>query len=152
MSKLTLTTFSPNTIAKSSEVNSNFDDLATQAGAEHNTNGTHDVINYTAVKQNLVSGTDGATITFDLDTSNSFTVTLGGNRTLALSNADTGQFFVIDLVQDGTGSRTVTWFGTIKWAGGSAPTLTTTLNKTDSFGFKCTGAGTYNGYIIGQNL
>jgi hypothetical protein len=52
---------------------------------------------------------DGATITFDL-TNNIHEVILGGNRTLAISNISVGQFFKIDLIQDGTGSRTVTWF------------------------------------------
>lgn len=99
----------------------------------------------------LTSDTDAATITFDLSTS-LHTVTLGDNRTLALSNETVGQTFVIRLVQDGTGSRTVTWFSTIKWAGGSAPTLTTTASKTDVFGFICTSAGNYDGFIIGQNL
>jgi hypothetical protein len=99
----------------------------------------------------LTTDTDGATVTFDLSTS-LHTVTLGGNRTLALSNETVGQTFVIRLVQDGTGSRTVTWFTTIKWAGGVAPTLTTTLNKTDVFGFICTSAGNYDGFVIGQNL
>jgi hypothetical protein len=99
----------------------------------------------------LTSDTDAATITFDLSTS-LHTVTLGDNRTLALSNETVGQTFVIRLVQDGTGSRTVTWFSTIKWAGGSAPTLTTTASKTDVFGFICTSAGNYDGFVIGQNL
>lgn len=99
----------------------------------------------------LTSNSDGATVTFDLSTS-LHTVTLGGNRTLALSNETVGQTFVIRLVQDGTGSRTVTWFTTIKWAGGSAPTLTTTADKTDVFGFICTSAGNYDGFVIGQNL
>lgn len=99
----------------------------------------------------LTSDTDAATITFDLSTS-LHTVTLGNNRTLALSNETVGQTFVIRLVQDGTGSRTVTWFTTIKWAGGSAPTLTTTADKTDVFGFICTSAGNYDGFVIGKNL
>lgn len=99
----------------------------------------------------LTSNTDAATITFDLSTS-LHTVTLGGNRILALSNETVGQTFVIRLVQDGTGSRTVTWFSTIKWAGDSAPTLTTTASKTDVFGFICTSAGNYDGFVIGQNL
>lgn len=77
---------------------------------------------------------------------------MGGNRTLALSNASTGQCFVIRLTQDGTGSRTVTWFSTIKWPSGVAPTLTTTASKIDVFGFICTGSGTYDGFIVGQNL
>lgn len=102
--------------------------------------------------QTLTSDSDGGTITFDLAASNVHTVTLGGNRTLALSNASVGQPFVIRLVQDGTGSRTVTWFSTIKWAGSSAPTLTSTASKIDVFGFLVTASGQYDGYILGQNL
>lgn len=102
----------------------------------------------------FVDGVDGATITFDLKGGfeKKFQVTLGGNRTIALSNAKVGQCFIIKLVQDGAGSRTVTWFTTIKWAGGVAPTLTTTLNKADVFAFIVTGSGTYDGFVIGQNI
>lgn len=103
-------------------------------------------------KGDITSDTDGATITFDMNVSNLHTVTLGGNRTLAVSNVAVGQKFILRLVQDGTGSRTVTWFATIKWPGGSAPTLTTTLNKTDVFGFLCTSADNYDAFILGQNL
>lgn len=102
--------------------------------------------------QTISTESDGSTVTFDLDDGNIHTVELGGNRTLALSNADVGQCFVIRLTQDETGSRTVTWFSTIKWAGGVAPVLTTTAEKTDVFGFICTGSGTYDGFVIGQNL
>lgn len=100
--------------------------------------------------------TDGATITFNLASGASSAkkqrVTLGGNRTLDLSNVGTGQAFILRLQQDATGSRTVTWFSTIRWSGGSAPTLTTTANKADVFGFIQTGTGTYDGFIVGQNL
>src|SRR3990167_4090176 len=96
--------------------------------------------------------TDAATITFNLATTNRHRVTLGGNRTLALSNGTVGQTFLIRLLQDGTGTRTVTWFSTILWAGGSAPTLTTTINKADSFLFICTSAGNYDGHVIPQNI
>lgn len=102
--------------------------------------------------QTWVTATDGATVTFDLSQGNLQKVTLGGNRTLALSNVSTGQCFIIKLVQDGTGSRTVTWWSGISWAGGSAPTLTTTANKADVFGFICTGTNTYDGFIVGLNL
>ena len=100
----------------------------------------------------LTTDTDGATITFDMNVSNLHTVVLGDNRTLAVSNVAVGQCFIIRLVQDGSGSRTVTWFSTIKWPDNTAPTLTTTLNKTDVFGFLCTSSGNYDGYIVGQNL
>jgi len=106
----------------------------------------------TALKTTLKSNTDASTVTFDLNVANTHTVTLGDNRTLAISNETAGQKFIINLVQDGTGSRTVTWFGTIKWAGGSAPTLTTTADKADSFGFLCTGSDAYYGFVIGQNI
>ena len=105
-----------------------------------------------AQKTPIKSNTDGATITFDLDEANTHTVTLGGDRTLALSNANVGQRFVIRLVQDGTGTRTVTWFSTINWPGGLVPTLTTTGGKTDVFGFICTATNTYDGFVIGYNL
>lgn len=77
---------------------------------------------------------------------------VGTNRTLALSNITVGQAFVIRLVQSGTGSKTVTWFTSIKWPGGTAPTLTTTASKTDVFGFIITSSGNYDGFIIGLNL
>lgn len=102
--------------------------------------------------QALTSDTDGTTVTFDLSASNLHTVTLGGNRTLALSNANAGQVFTIVLVQDGTGSRTVTWFTTIKWAGGSAPTLTTTASKADAFTFIATDSTHFYGTVAGQNF
>lgn len=76
--------------------------------------------------------TDGATITPNFDTSQNFSVTLGGNRTLANpNNIDAGQTGSIFVTQDGTGSRTLA-FGN-KWAfvGGTTPTLTTTAAAVD---------------------
>ena len=95
--------------------------------------------------------TDGATVTFNMATSNKHTVTLGGSRTLAVSNTSVGQAFLITLKQDGTGSRTVTWFSGISWAGGSEPTLTTTASKSDVFSFLCIATDTYLGFTVGLN-
>jgi hypothetical protein len=100
----------------------------------------------------VATATDGATVTFDLAVSDWHEVTLGGNRTLALSNVATGQQFSIILRQDGTGSRTVTWFSGILWPGGTPPTLTTTANKRDVFTFKSLGGGVYLGFVAGANL
>lgn len=94
-----------------------------------------------------------ATATLDVATGNIHKITMpAGNITIAISNEATGQCFLIEITQDSVGSRTVTWFTTIKWAGGSAPTLTTTANKRDVFGFRVTGTDTYDGYIVGQNI
>lgn len=105
-----------------------------------------------AFKTPTFANTDGGTITFDMDRSNFHTVTLGGNRTLAVSNVAVGQRFMLRLLQDGSGNRTATWFSTIKWPGGLVPTLTTTANKADLFGFVCTSSNNYDGYVIGYNL
>ena len=82
---------------------------------------------------NVATLTDAATITPDLATSNNFTVTLGGNRALANpSNPTVGQSGVIYIVQDGTGSRTLSWGAYWKFPSGAAPTLTTTANAVDA--------------------
>jgi hypothetical protein len=76
--------------------------------------------------------TDGATITADLAVANNFSVTLGGNRTLANpSNQTAGQSGVIVITQDGTGSRTLAYGSNWKFPSGTAPTLTTTANAVD---------------------
>ena len=75
---------------------------------------------------------DGATITIDMADSNNFSVTLGGNRTFANPSNDTaGQSGSIFITQDGTGSRTASWGSDWDFAGGTAPTLTTTAGAVD---------------------
>ncbi|MEN9513114.1 MAG: hypothetical protein RJB16_874, partial [Bacteroidota bacterium] len=49
---------------------------------------------------------------------------------LTTSNAAVGTY-LIKFVQDATGSRTVSFPAAWKWAGGVAPTLTTTASKLD---------------------
>jgi hypothetical protein len=93
------------------------------------------------------------TATLNLALGNQHLITMpAGNITIALSNEKTGLPFIVSITQDSVGSRTVTWFTTIKWAGGSAPTLTTTANKRDTFGFIVTGSSTYDGFVVGQNI
>lgn len=103
--------------------------------------------------------TDGATVTVDAQFGATQRVTLAGNRTIAFSNFKTGQKVCLRLTQDGTGSRTVTWPSsgvTINWAGGSAPTLTTTASKADWIVLVCTdatgGAEVYDAWVEAANL
>lgn len=92
------------------------------------------------------------TTTLDLSTGNIHTVTMPANtQTLAISNASTGQVFMVE-INNVTSQGTLTWFSTIRWAGGSAPSLTGTNGKRDVFGFRVTGAGTYDGFVVGQNI
>jgi hypothetical protein len=94
--------------------------------------------------------TDGATVTWDVSTAPVAKLTLGGNRTIsAPTNGATGQFISIAVIQDATGSRTLTWNSAYEFTGDTAPTLTTTVSKADVFVFR------YNGTVwheMGRNL
>jgi hypothetical protein len=84
--------------------------------------------------------TDGATIDWAVNTSPVAKVTLGGNRTLnAPTGSASGQFISLVVIQDGTGSRTLTWNAVYEFASDTAPTLTTTANLGDLFVFKYNG-------------
>ncbi len=79
-----------------------------------------------------VSLTDATSIATDASLSNTFRVTLGGNRTLANpTNLSDGVILNWKIKQDGTGSRTLAYGSKFKWGGGSTPTLTATANATD---------------------
>ena len=85
-----------------------------------------------AQRGTVVALTDAATIAVDLSLGNNFSVTLAGNRTLgAPTNQTAGQSGVIVVTQDGTGSRTLAYNSVYKFAGGTAPTLTTTASAVD---------------------
>jgi hypothetical protein len=85
--------------------------------------------------------TDQATVTWDAATDPVAKVTLGANRTLAsATNGGTGQFISLLIIQDGTGSRTLTWNAAYEFKDDTAPTLTTTAAKGDLFVFRYNGA------------
>ena len=102
------------------------------------------------------TGASGTT-TFDLHTGNVQNFTFSGSSssdsvTFALSNVTTNQIFIVSVTQNSGGSGTVTFWSTIRWAGGTGPTLTTTASARDTFGFICTGSGTYDGFIVGLDI
>ena len=85
--------------------------------------------------------TDQATVTWDASTQDVCKLTLGGNRTLAApTNSTTGQFISILVIQDGTGSRTLSFNAVYEFASDTAPTLTTTANSGDVFVFRYNGS------------
>lgn len=92
------------------------------------------------------------TTTLDLSTGNIQSVTMpAATQTLAISNATVGQCFLVE-INNVTSQGALTWFTTIRWVDGTAPTLTGTNGKRDVFGFRVTGSGTYDGYVVGQNI
>lgn len=122
------TTISPAELSYLDNVSSN---IQTQLDATAKTNVTQSFSK--AQRGSVVALTDGATITPDFSAGNNFSVTLGGNRTLANpTNLSAGQSGVITITQDATGSRTLAYGGYWKFSNGTAPTLTTTGNAVDN--------------------
>jgi hypothetical protein len=85
---------------------------------------------FTAAQRGTISAlTDGATITPDFAVANNFSVTLGGNRTLANpSNLTAGQSGAIWVTQDGSGGRSVSYDSYWDFTGGTPPNMVTTAN------------------------
>ena len=104
------------------------------------------VTNYTETPFTANSST---AITLDLANGTVQIITLTGNATITMPTATAGKSFILLLKQDGTGSRTVTW-STVKWAGGTAPTITGTASRQDIFSFFADGTNWY-GTTIGLN-
>jgi len=84
------------------------------------------------VHQPITAITDATSIVMNMATNNQLTITLGGNRTLAApTNLTAGQTGHIYFIQDGTGSRTLSYNSVFQFAGGSDPVLTTGANAVD---------------------
>jgi|GEM_PF-1410617 len=75
----------------------------------------------------------GTAKTLDLANGNVQKLTLTGNCTITLTSPATGAYrsLMIYVFQDGTGSRTITWPGSVKWGTAGAPTLSTAAGKMD---------------------
>ncbi len=85
---------------------------------------------------NTTTLTDGANISWDLNVNQITKVTLAGNRILDNpTNLVDGSIYVLTVKQDATGSRTLAFGTAYKFAGGIAPTITTTANATDILTF-----------------
>jgi FtsP/CotA-like multicopper oxidase with cupredoxin domain len=95
------------------------------------------------------SANSSTAITLDLTNGTVQIITLTGNATITMPTATSGKSFIMLLKQDATGSRTVTW-STVKWAGGTAPTITSTASRQDILSFFADGTNWY-GVVVAQN-
>jgi hypothetical protein len=79
------------------------------------------------------AGNSSTAITLDLANGNVQKLTLTANCTITLTSPGSGVMRSLTLLvfQDGTGSRTITWPGSVKWGNAGAPSLTTTAAKMD---------------------
>ena len=116
--------------------------------------GTLKSVVYTETRVNPSISTN--VLTLDCSTGNVFDVSLNANiTTLTFTNAPTtGTAYALTLIltADGT-ARTVTWGAAVKWASGTAPTLTSTSTKQDIVVLVTRDAGTtWLAVLAGQNL
>lgn len=94
--------------------------------------------NITSTLTEVDNGNSGTTKTLDFSGERlKQKVTLTGNCTFTFSPAPSGANHVtLVLIQDATGSRTVTWPASVKWPdAGTAPTLSTAASSIDIVSF-----------------
>jgi len=90
------------------------------------------------------TATGDGTTTINWGSGNKMHFTFGAaNETFTFTAPSKPGNFLLKMVQDGTGSRTATWPATVKWAGGTAPTLTTTASAIDIISFYFDGTNYY---------
>jgi len=131
-------------------------DAVTDNGAT-TTNGINvGMVDTSGVRSAMQSGagsSPGDTRNLDLSQASTFHHSMNqGLNNITLTNVTAGQKFVLRLTQNATATGTVSFFGGVRWPGGTVPTLTATTSKTDVFGFLCVVSGSYDGFIIGQNI
>jgi hypothetical protein len=129
-----LTTLMNGMAADANQVMANFNIVLNCANGAVQLNGVNA---WTAGQSSTpVALTSGSTITPNFSSGNIFTVILTGNATLANpSNLVAGQCGQIFIIQDGTGSRTLSYGTQWNFPGGTPPTLTTNANATDVLSF-----------------
>lgn len=88
----------------------------------------------------------------DCTAGNFFSKTISGTTTFTVSNVPTtGTASSLVLALTNGGSSTINWWSGVKWASGSAPTLTT--SGKDILGFYTTDGGTnWNGFMIAKDV
>jgi hypothetical protein len=93
--------------------------------------------------------TDAASITSDFALGNNFLVTLAGNRTLAApTNAVAGQSGSIYIIQDGTGSRTLSYNTVFQFVSATVPVLSTGASDVDMLLYMARSATTIDAVLL----
>ena len=101
----------------------------------------------------VTSSSNAATL--NLRDGSVFTHTLSEDVTYTFSNPAASGYassFTLKVTQDSS-ARTITWPGSVDWAGGTAPTLSTGSGDVDVFVFMTVDGGTiYYGFTAGQDM
>lgn len=90
------------------------------------------------------AGNSGAAATLNAANGNVQKLTLTANCTITLTSPASGTMCSLTLLvfQDGVGTRTITWPGSVKWGNAGAPTLTATAAKMDMISLFTVDGGT----------
>lgn len=97
--------------------------------------------------------TSGAAQTIpDVTVATSSRIVLTAACTFTFPTLAAGKSFTLVLVQDATGGRTAVWPASVLWPGGTAPTLTATINKRDVLTFVAVDATNWLGFTAGLNF
>lgn len=106
----------------------------------------------TTIEANYANATATGTVTLpDVDVATLNRITLTGNVTFVFPALGVGKSFTVVVLQDATGSHTVTWPAEVVWPGGTAPTVTATGLRRDVFTFLCENGLEWLGFVAGQN-
>ena len=97
----------------------------------------------------IVTVTDAACISVNFALGNNFLVTLGGNRTLkAPANCTAGQTGNFYVIQDSTGSRTLSYNSAWQFVSAAAPTLSTGASDVDILVYSARSATTVDAVLL----
>jgi hypothetical protein len=96
----------------------------------------------------VANGTVGSTKTLDLTSGTVHTATLTASTpcTFTMPTATAGKSFILILTQAATGMTTAT-FTSVKWPGGTAPTITATASAVDTLSFVANGSVWYGTFV-----
>lgn len=98
--------------------------------------------------------TDAATVNWNVNSGAWAVLTatgaVGASRTVAApTNLVDGREYTMWFIQDGTGSRTITWNAVFKWPLATAPVLSTGAGAIDMFNFKARGGNLHGAFLKG---
>ena len=96
-------------------------------------------------KQNLTGS--GGTLNIGFRNGNIVDLALNASTTLTFGSHVVGTY-IIEVTQGGGGSNTLTYPASVKWSGGTPPTLTTAVGKTDILTFFHDGTFFYGTYSL----
>jgi hypothetical protein len=107
---------------------------------------------YTAVYN---AGNSGTTLAIDFDDGDQQKITLTGNCTLSFTNIRAGASYILYIVQDGTGGRSITFPSSVRQSGGvnlGTPSLTTTANRLSIVSLTAYSATILFGNVVGTGI